>query len=319
MLRLSSTVFVVLWGVACGPNAKPEPEGGGGGADGGGGGYPVDEFADAAPVEACTKIDFVFVIDNSGSMAEEQTNLATNFPQFIQVIDEYMGVSGQPLDYRVAITSTGRDINYQVGLPGFPPLSFSEMGENGAFQQRCTMSRRWLERGDTDVAGTFGCAARLGTEGPGIEMPLYAVELALGDRVADGTNAGFLREDALLAIVILTDENDCSRTDDNFVVSNADVCEGNPALIPPAQTVEFLDALKGERGRWATAVIAGPGPGQCTSAFGDAAEATRLREYVTLTGTNAVFSSICEGDLAGALGDAIDTFDAACQTFPDVD
>ena len=67
------------------------------------------------------------------------------------------------------------------------------------------------------------------------------------------------------------------------------------------------------------AVIAGPGPGQCTSNFGDAAEATRLRDFVTQTGQNAVFSSICDGDLAGALGDAIDTFDAACQTFPDID
>jgi hypothetical protein len=314
-------VFAIMVSLcaACGPGAKSDPEGGGGGGDGGGGG--VNEFADAAPIEACTKIDFVFVIDNSGSMAEEQGNLATNFPQFIDIIDQYTTADGAPLDYRVAITSTGRDVSYQVAIPGspFPPIAFTEEGEDGAFQQRCTMARRWLERGDADVSGTFGCAARLGTEGPGIEMPLYAIELALGDRVADGTNAGFLRDDALLAIVILTDENDCSRRDDNFDVSSADVCENNPALVPTQEIVDFLDTVKDARGRWATAVIAGPGPGQCTSAFGDAAEATRLREFVGLTGTNAIFSSICEGDLAGALGDAIDTFDAACQTFPDVD
>jgi hypothetical protein len=304
---------------ACGPSTLDNPGGGGGAPDAAGGGGGPSEFPDAAEAQACTKMDFVFVIDNSGSMGEEQVNLAANFPQFIQIIDQFQTSTGEPLDYRVAVTSTGRDITYSISIPPFPPIVETEPGDNGAFQQRCTMTRRWLERTDPDVATTFACAAQLGTEGPGIEMPLYAVELALGDRIADGTNAGFLRDDALLAIVILTDENDCSRRDDNFNVTDTELCEASPALIQPQEIVDFLDGLKQARGRWATAVIAGPGPGQCSSTFGDAAEAARLRTFVAQTGQNAVFSSICEGDLAGALEDAINTFDAACQTFPDVD
>ena len=33
--------------------------------------------------EGCAKIDILFVVDDSGSMAQEQANLTTNFPQFI--------------------------------------------------------------------------------------------------------------------------------------------------------------------------------------------------------------------------------------------
>jgi hypothetical protein len=88
---------------------------------------------------------------------------------------------------------------------------------------------------------------------------------------------------------------------------------------PVGNYVTFLDQLTGNRARWATAVIAGMGPGSCSSALGDAAEATRLVQFVGLTGTNAVGSSICEGDLAGGLADALDTFQSACAAFPPIE
>ncbi|RMH41703.1 MAG: hypothetical protein D6689_10450 [Deltaproteobacteria bacterium] len=265
----------------------------------------------------------MFVIDDSGSMQEEQTNLAANFPVFAQVIDDYMTSSGDALDYRIAITTTGRDVTTEfVGAP-LPPIT--EKGDNGEFLQGCGMTRRWIERGDGDVAGTFACVANVGTDGPGVEMPLLALEWALDDRVADGTNAGFLRDDALLAVVILTDEDDCSREDDPIQITldptnptSADVCDrSSPNIVPLDHYLSFLDGIKGDRGRWAVAVTAGPT--QCTSSFGDAIEAVRLKDFVTRTGDNAVFSSICDGDLASALRDALDTFSAACENFPPID
>ncbi|HUH03567.1 MAG TPA: hypothetical protein VML75_16335, partial [Kofleriaceae bacterium] len=165
-----------------------------------------DEFADAIPAQRCSKMDILFVIDDSGSMGEEQANLASNFPQFINVLDTYQTESGDSLDYRVAITTTGRDVDYTIqpptipGFPTFPPIEQSEDGMNGAFVQDCGMTRRWLERGDVDVSSTFSCAALVGTSGPSLEMPLHATHLAFTERMSDGTNAGFLRDDALLAL-----------------------------------------------------------------------------------------------------------------------
>lgn len=140
------------------------------------------------------------------------------------------------------------------------------------------MTRRWLERNDANLSTTFLCAASLGSSGPGAEMPLLGLEWSLNRRVDDGTNVGFLRADALLAVVMITDQDDCSREDNNFVIDGlAPSCfdDGDPGIIPLATYLDSLDGLKGSRQRWASAVIAGPGPGSCTSNFGDAAEAVR--------------------------------------------
>ena len=69
-----------------------------------GGGGTVDALG-------CSKMDLLFVIDNSGSMGQEQTNLIANFPAFIAVLE----ASG--LDYRVAVTTTARDYNYTMTVP----------------------------------------------------------------------------------------------------------------------------------------------------------------------------------------------------------
>ncbi|MCP4445349.1 MAG: hypothetical protein GY811_08400 [Myxococcales bacterium] len=291
---------------------------GGGGGDGGGG-----EFADAGEPEVCSKMDILFVIDDSGSMSEEQSNLGQNFPRFISVLDNFMADGGL-LDYRIAITTTGRDVDYtldpNMGLPfplPIPPIPMSEDGDNGVMRKECGMTERWIDRTDSNVSSTFSCVADVGIGGPTLEMPLYTTQLALGDRMNDGTNSGFLREDSLLAVVILTDEDDCSRTDNGFTIVSDRCGSSNPDFLPPSNTIDFLDSLTGARGRWATAVIAGPS--SCTSSFGDASHAENLQQFVAETGENAVFSSICDGDLTTALADAVGTFDAACRGLDPID
>src|SRR5438105_4446969 len=43
------------------------------------------------PLQLNRNLDLLFVIDNSGSMKEEQTGLAANFPKFIQVLQQVQG------------------------------------------------------------------------------------------------------------------------------------------------------------------------------------------------------------------------------------
>lgn len=336
-MRLLAFLTLVPLFVACGDDDRVRRDTGTGTADATGGfdangtDAPFPDIPDNRE-DSCQKMDILFVIDDSGSMSEEQSNLISNFPLFVEVLDNYRTEAGNPLDYRLGVTTTGRDITTVISfnVPGvpFPPMTIAETGPNGALLQpsECSMSRRWIESADPDVAGTFSCVANVGTGGSSVEMPLLMTQRALTDRVSDGTNAGFIRNDALLAVIMLTDENDCSRPEDLVEISldlaggaagAADACDPNGAtIIPTAQFLSALDSVKGERGRWAAAVIAGPGPGSCSSSFGDAAEATRLREFVDGAGDNVVFSSICDGDLAGSLMTALDTFDVACQNFP---
>jgi len=129
------------------------------GGDGGGDGRDrPDEFADAAPLQACEKMDILFVIDNSGSMSEEQSNLISNFSGFASLIDDYLTSTGNPLDYRIAVTTAGRDVSYRISVPILnQELPFSEPGDNGNFRRGCGMDRGWIEKADSDVVGTFSC------------------------------------------------------------------------------------------------------------------------------------------------------------------
>ena len=312
---------VVLMG-ACGPSSTSDDDDDTAGVDSGAGGpdarfRPPSEFIDAAPAEACDKMDILFVIDNSGSMGDEQDNLALNFPGFVAVLDSFVARNGNPIDYRVAITSTGVTKTWTMeAIPGFP-IPASQSGDDGEMLQRCDMPRRWVEKSDPDPGASFSCAAVLGTGGPGTEMPLEAMRKAFDDRMVDGTNTGFLRDDALLAVVVMTDENDCSRMDDNFTLPFAvDVCADASPVPPYAQ---FMDTLTGGVGRWAVAVIAGAGPGACSSEFGNADEATRLIEFAGIAGDNGVVASICDGDLTVGLQQALATFEEACNQLPPID
>jgi hypothetical protein len=288
---------------------------------------PGDDQPPPPPPSArCQAMDIVFVVDDSGSMAEEQSNLATSFPQFAAVLDQYEVAPGQPLDYRVALTTTGRTMTTTIDLGmGFPPISTTEVGDNGAFRNTCGSPKRWIDRTDGNLAQTLACRANVGTDGPGAaEMPLYGGMLGRSYRITDGTNAGLLRDDALLALVMITDEDDCSRTDDNITMTpTQDICAGgHPGYVSTEGAVEFYDTLKGGRGRWASAVIAGPTA--CSSAFGDAAEAHKLKQFVSEmnmggTSQNGVFASICDGNRAQSLQTALDTFQAACESFPPIE
>jgi hypothetical protein len=271
---------------------------------------------------ACTKIDFLFVVDDSGSMSEEQQNLGANFPRFVQAIEAFRNKTGQALDYRLAVTTTGitHTITLPSPLPGIlPDQTINETGKDGELIQKssCGMSRRWFQKGDANLPSNFACAAKVGTSGPAFEMHLEGLKRALVDRVADGKNAGFLRDDALLAVVFLTDEDDCSTPLATFTANDDSCVPPPPGLVSIPSYLNVLDTAKGGgtagRSRWASAVIAGPN--DCDSTFGSARTATRMLEFVRQAGSNAVFSSICSGDLSGALTQALGTFQAACNNF----
>lgn len=289
--------------IACGPSNR-DP--GGGGDDT----TPGPDGGDTTPTpRACNKMDLVFVIDDSGSMQEEQSNLATNFPMFATLLSNYVTADGEHIDYRIAVTTTGKDLSYTI-TSGPITLPQSESGDNGAFRNNCNMAKRFLEPTDANMEQVLTCRANVGTGGPSFEMPLLMTKWALGNRVMDGTNAGFLRDDALLGIVMLTDEDDASTEQNNFTVT---ATSQPPVDFHPADLITFLDNLKGHRTRWAAGVIAGET--DCSSSFGDAAKATRLQDFVSQangTSTQASFSSICDGDLTGALQKTLDTFQTAC-------
>jgi hypothetical protein len=159
-------------------------------------------------------LDLVFVIDNSDSMLQEQENLTRNFPLFIKELEKLPG--GLP-DIRIAVVSS----NFGAG-PNVPAGPCTPYGDRGRFLMNTscpgvrTGAAPWLEMDinkgtknfDGDLADVFQCVARLGNGGCGYEHQLQALRASLYD--VNPENRGFLRPDASLGIIIMSDEDDCS-------------------------------------------------------------------------------------------------------------
>ncbi|MCE9577338.1 MAG: hypothetical protein K8W52_29585 [Deltaproteobacteria bacterium] len=170
------------------------------------------------PVTQNTKLDLLFVVDNSGSMQEEQDSLKLNFPQFIQQFANLP--SGLP-DIHIGVIST--DVGSGPSSGGTVFGGCTLLGDDGALlTNRCPgIEGNFL----ADVAGPSGrvrnyqgaledqfkCMAALGTKGCGAEQPLESLRRALDPQNAH--NQGFLRPDSVLAVILITDEDDCSTRD----------------------------------------------------------------------------------------------------------
>jgi hypothetical protein len=160
------------------------------------------------------KLDLLFMIDDSGSMEQEQANLARNLPRLIGELQNLP--NGFP-DLHLGVVSSDMGAGTAfLGLECGTPL-----GDGGLLQVRdgCGLdpkNGRYLiaqEGGsrtnfDGDIADVFGCLAKLGTDGCYYEHQLESVRMALSGFVPG--NDGFLRPDGHLAVVYITDEDDCS-------------------------------------------------------------------------------------------------------------
>ncbi len=166
------------------------------------------------PVKLNRNIDILFVVDNSGSMAEEQASLTNNFPAFINVLNTIEG--GLP-DVHIGVVSSNVGTG-GVNIGGCSTATRPE-GDDGNLQtNNCAgVTAAYLEdikltdgsrmrNYSGDLASVFTCMARLGTNGCGFEAHIESAYRAL----QPGKNAGFLRPGAFLAIIFVADEDDCS-------------------------------------------------------------------------------------------------------------
>ena len=204
-------------------------------------------------LESQRKVDILFVIDNSGSMGEEQAALAANFQAFVGALE----AEDVDADYRIGITTTDdgnpwcqgtgpesgklqlRSCRDHIGDFVFSPGSSSEIDRRAvACEERCpedlaglttlatatdldpeARARPWLQRGNglsnvpegVSTAEALACWGPQGINGCGYESPLESMRKAVTLSGQGGADSyGFLRDDALLQVVFITDEADCS-------------------------------------------------------------------------------------------------------------
>jgi hypothetical protein len=89
----------------------------------------VDDTGPDCTVEVCPgAIDLLFVIDNSGSMSEEQLNLALNLPGLIQGLENLEDSQGMPIGANVNIMVTTTDNGNPLCTQFYKPGRMPEQG-----------------------------------------------------------------------------------------------------------------------------------------------------------------------------------------------
>jgi len=126
-------------------------------------------------------VDILMVIDNSGSMYPYQQQLGTNFSQFLTYFIE------ADIDYQIATVTTD--------------VMNAESGE---------IRGQVINSETPDAEQAFSTIVNVGATGSGFEMGLEAAYQALTEPLVSTVNAGFLREEATLSIIFVSDEEDAS-------------------------------------------------------------------------------------------------------------
>ena len=195
-------------------------------------------------------VDILFLIDNSPSMAPKQKAMANAIPQFIKIIDAtganyHVGIATSDVGSNVR---PGEPWGGNIGkcdefegddgvLQNLPctARSLPTADSRNACAELCnndkfvpTDGRRYISRVDglTNVPqdlkldprtgkmvdegpiNAFKCMALVGDGGCGIEGQLEGARRALDGHRAE--NSGFLRPNSVLAVIFITDEDDCS-------------------------------------------------------------------------------------------------------------
>lgn len=219
------------------------------------------------------KVDILWVIDNSGSMLTKQQSLANSFDSFTQVF------LNKGFDFHIAIVTT----DTRSSTDPNPLLR----GQEGFFQGAPTV----ITGQTANFSNTFKANVVVGALGDAAAKGLDVIPLSLNTGNLNTVNAGFLREDAHLAVVVLSDADDTSSTE------------------TVASTMSFLQTLKPDKfdvlartykkNFTVSAVVvdlSNPANTACAAPFEDG---TKFKLLANQSGGS--ITSICEADFSPGL------------------
>jgi hypothetical protein len=247
------------------------------------------------PAESgCKRVDVILAIDNSGSMQEEIAALAgpvfDSFPQTL--LDVGNGLD----DFQLAVIDACND----------PPL-FHDTGAGGA----CGYSTgaNYMSSNSPDLLGEYQCVTELTQDGymgtpddcsgdNDDEQPASTAAGAVNPPASEAENAGFVRDDAVLFVVAITDEDE--------------------QPVPDASAQAIADRIVAAKGTVQNVVFLGiGGDSDCEGPYGGAEEADRLREVAQVFAAQdrGLFWDLCQGDLEAAFQAGLAIVDSACIDF----
>ena len=209
-----------------------------------------------------SQVDVLFVVDDSGSMDPHQQNLANQFP----VLVNKLAMNG--LDVHVGVVTTS--------------MTASGGGGTGRPEGDGKLVNGFVSSTDPDFVNKLKQNMLVGTQGSGTEMLFAPIMAALSEPLLSGANAGFLRPQAPLMVVFVTD------AEDQGTETSADL-------------QAFLTKLKGTGFRTAAAYVSPSFGSSCVSS--GEPEPVKLEEF--LMATQATKVSLCDPTMGQTIVAAI--------------
>jgi len=178
----------------------------------------IDSFTQRA---TGAKLDILWVIDNSGSMGDEQRALGENFQAFIK---EFVD---KDIDFKMAVTTTDTSRNNagKEYKDSIARLTSAKLKENKA-----------------KFLNDFADMVKVGTRGSGYERGIKASEV-----FTDRHQNSWMRDDAYYAIVYMSDEEDQSEKSPEDHLKQISKWKGNTGLIKAYSIVDMVPS-SGRRG-----------------------------------------------------------------------
>ncbi|MFT3695099.1 MAG: hypothetical protein QM831_18320 [Kofleriaceae bacterium] len=174
-----------------------------------------------APDVPSNQLDLLFVIDDSPSMLDKQIALRASFPH---MMDQLASLPNGIPDLHIAVVTSDMGTSALASDPA-PAIpgdvgGCHDHGDNGAFRTDPSITGNFITTAPANYTGSlpdaFSAITQVGAEGCGFEQTLASMQQALSP-TAPATNAGFLRPNANLGIVIISDEDDCSVEDSTLL------------------------------------------------------------------------------------------------------
>jgi hypothetical protein len=148
------------------------------------------------------KVDILWIVDNSSSMLKHQQNLSAQVPDLVTKLN------GLKMDYHMAVVTTS--------MGGTVPDGGKFMG-----------TPKFVTSSTPDLVNTLKSRMIVGEAGSNNERGLESMAASLSNSYLSNEGRGFFRDDALLVVIALSDE------DDKSAVSN-----------PASYYANFLDGIK---------------------------------------------------------------------------
>ncbi|MBX3192134.1 MAG: VWA domain-containing protein [Labilithrix sp.] len=303
-MRALVTLTLVAALVACGSSREGFDETNAPAGSGSGPGAPsLGEQAkpDDTPDKPCPNVDILFVVDNSGSMSDKQARLAASFPGFAAAIQSRL--SGAKSVQVGVIASSA----YYGSAPGSCLIKATSGPEST--KATCLTDTPWLDSRDPSFASRFACVAKVGAGGDNDEIPMKNLLGAIDAKnvAPSGCNAGFLRPDALLVVVMISDEDDVREADCDATMFQGTCGSGG---TPEDWAKKVVAAKGGHPENVMVLSLLSRKAGVCSNMVN-----VNLASFTRRFDKNGFVGDVCDATYDGFFASALPLVDRACVSF----